>query len=64
MGQSMVYRKENGESFSYSSKIFLPEDTEAIAAGTGIQVRQDGAVRFEGVCRRFSRDMMHCRLWA
>jgi hypothetical protein len=64
MGQSRVYYKENGDSFSYSSKIFLPGDAEAVADGTGVQVRQDGSVRFEGISKRFSRDFEHCRLWA
>jgi hypothetical protein len=64
MGQSMVYHKTNGDSFSYSSKIFLPGDTGVIADGTRIQVRQNGSVRFEGISKRFSRDFEHCRLWA
>jgi hypothetical protein len=64
MGQSMVYHMENGDSFSYSSKMFLPEGTEAVVDGTKVQVRQNGNVRFEGISKRFSRDMEHCRLWA
>jgi hypothetical protein len=64
MGQSMVFHKENGDSFLCSSKIFLPEGTKKVEDGTRIQVRQDGSVRFEGVSKRFSRDIEHCRLWA
>jgi hypothetical protein len=64
MGQSMVFHKENGDSFSYSSELFLPEGTEKVEDGTRVRVRQDGSVRFEGVSKRFVRDMEHCRLWA
>jgi hypothetical protein len=64
MGQSMVFHKENGDSFSYSSKLFLPEGVEKVEDGTKVQVRQGGGVRFEGISKRFSRDIEHCRLWA
>jgi hypothetical protein len=64
MGQSHIYRKDNGDSFAYSSKIFLPGDTPAVTDGTKVQVRQDGDVRFTGFSKRFSRDIEHCRLWA
>lgn len=57
------FKKENGDSFSYSSKIFLPADVSQIADGTKVQVWQNGNVRFEGVSKRFSRDLEHCRLW-
>ena len=63
-GQSFIYRGENGDAFSYSSKIFLPEGTEKVEEGTDIQVRQNGSVRFAGTSKRFSRDIEHCRLWA
>jgi hypothetical protein len=64
IGQGVIFHKENGDSFAYSSKIFLPEGTGKVEDGTRIQVRQDGSVRFEGVSERFSRDIEHCRLWA
>jgi hypothetical protein len=63
MGQSHIVNNDNGESFTYSSKVFLPSDASAVGKGTKVQVRQDGSVRLEGIAKRFSRDLGHCRMW-
>ena len=54
----------NGESFAYSSVVFVNTDTPAIESGTHVEIReQDGNVRLSGEVKRFSRDLMHARIW-
>lgn len=66
MGEAKTYSMPNGQSFSYSSKIFLPEGVEQIPTGTRVEVREyDGiTVRLKGISNRPSgKDYEHSRLW-
>jgi len=63
-GSSSVANRENGQSYGYTSKLFLPPDAAPVAEGVKLQVRHNGSIRFEGVARRFSADKEHCRIFA
>lgn len=63
MGKSQEYRSQNGDSFYYSSVLFMPKDTEDVPTETNIEVRQNGTIRLSGTAKRFSNDYRHCRLW-
>jgi len=66
MGSSQEYKMNNGSSFYYSSKIFLPEGVEQIPTGTKIEIREgDGlTVRLKGEVKRPSnKDYKHSRIW-
>ena len=62
--QNRTMKGANGESFLYSSIVFVDVDTLVIEAGTCIEVReQDDFVRLTGEVKRFSTDMLHARIW-
>lgn len=46
-----------------SAVIYLPLSAPDLVAGTAIEVRKLEVVRLKGTVKRFSRDLMHCRLW-
>ena len=64
MGANREIKGANGESYFYSSIIFVDWHTPKIEYGTSIEVREDdGSVRLSGEVKRFSKDMMHIRIW-
>jgi hypothetical protein len=64
LGSGAFIRTDKGENIVFSSKIFLPADTESLLDGTTIQVRDGARIRFEGTVKRFSVDLNHCRIFA
>ena len=63
-GQSREVKGRNGESYAYSSTVFVDLETPKIETGTKIEVReQDGFVKLAGEVKRFSKDMAHARIW-
>jgi hypothetical protein len=64
LGQSRELEGKNGKSYRYSSLVFVDVDTPEIETGALIEVREsDGRIRLSGEVKRFSRDMMHARIW-
>jgi hypothetical protein len=64
LGYNREIRGANGESYYCSSIVFVDKDIPKIEYGTRIEVREDGGfVKLAGEVKRFSKDMMHVRIW-
>jgi len=62
--QNRTVTGANGESFVYSSIVFVDVHTQFIETGTRVEVRErDDFVRLTGEVKRFSKDMFHARIW-
>lgn len=59
-----VIRLADSSTMKYDVLIQLPKSCPLISEGTPIQVRDGLTVRVNGTVKRFSRDQLHCRLWA
>jgi len=67
-GAGKVINGADGDTITYSSVIHLPLDCPTIQVGADIEVYNDfttsqSQLRIKGKVLRFSRDLMHCRLW-
>lgn len=63
-GQSREFKNENGDSYYYSSTVFVDLGTKFIQTGARIKVvGVNGHTRLSGEVKRFSTDMAHARIW-
>ncbi len=48
----------------FDTVIYLPKSTAKLAEGTPIEVRDGTTVRLAATVKRFTKEQLHCRLWA
>lgn len=61
--KGQVINLVDGTAHIFDSLVQLPKSCTDVTLNAEIEVRFGDQVRLKGICKRFSRDQFHCRLW-